>query len=130
MANIMLIDDDSVLLKLYSTRLQADQHRVEIATNGEDGINLLKQFTPDVIVLDLLMPKLNGFSFIDNIRKDPKLALIPIIIFSSVASQEQIDRLKQMGITTILNKIDVTPTQLVQIISQHLHPSPSSIPQS
>lgn len=130
MAKIILIDDDAVLLKLYSTRLMADKHQVEIATNGEEGINTLKKFTPDVIVLDLLMPKLNGFSFIETIRKDPKMAKIPIIIFSSVASQEQIDRLKKMGISTILNKIEVTPTQLVQVINQHLTPSPSTNPQS
>ena len=124
MANILLIDDDTVLLKLYSTRLLADNHQVKIATNGEEGINILKEFTPHVIILDLLMPKLNGFKFIESIRQTPRLANIPIIIFSSVANQEQIDRLRSLGVQAILNKIDVTPTQLVTIINQHLTPSP------
>jgi CheY-like chemotaxis protein len=124
MANVLLIDDDTVLLKLYSTRLQADGHQVQVATNGEQGIQALSQFIPNVIILDLLMPKLNGFKFIEQIRQNPNLQNIPIIIFSSVANQEQIDRLRSLGIQTILNKIDITPTQLVDVINQHLTPSP------
>ena len=105
MANVLLIDDDTVLLKLYSTRLKADKHNVEVATNGEEGIEKLKSFRPDVIVLDLLMPKINGFSFIESIRQEPKNLQIPIIVFSSVASQEQLNRLHELGIKTTLNKI-------------------------
>ena len=130
MAKVLLVDDDTVLLKLYSTRLKADNHTVEIATNGEEGIEMLSQFRPDVIVLDLLMPKLNGFSFIETIRKNPELQNIPVIIFSSVANQDQINRLKEFGIKTILNKIDITPTQLVSVIQKHLSPSPNASPQA
>ena len=130
MANVLLIDDDTVLLKLYSTRLKADKHVVEIATNGAEGLEKLKNFHPDVIVLDLLMPKINGFIFIETIRKNTQYQQIPVIVFSSVASQEQLDRLKQLGIKTTLNKIDVTPTQLVDVISKHLTPSPNPNPQA
>ena len=120
MANILIIDDDSVLLKLYSTRLAADGHQVVTAVNGEDGLHQLQQITPDIIVLDLLMPKLNGFKFIETLRQNANTATIPIIVFSSVANEEQIARLTQLGIDTFLNKIETTPTQLIQVINQKL----------
>ena len=126
MAKILLIDDDTVLLKLYSTKLNADGHQVQTATNGEAGLVLVGTFKPDIILLDLLMPKLNGFTFIETLNRQPITKAIPKIIFSSVANQEQINRLKTLGVTTYLNKIDTTPTQLVNIINQML--APSSLP--
>lgn len=123
MANILLIDDDSVLLKLYSTRLEADGHKVVTATNGEIGLQHLTTYEPDVIVLDLLMPKMNGFEFLESISKNPKLKAIPKIVFSSVSKAEQVARLENLGITYALNKIDVTPTQLVSTIQSLLAPA-------
>jgi adenylate cyclase len=120
MANILIIDDDSVLLKLYSTRLSVDGHQVATAVNGEDGLVKLQAMLPDIIILDLLMPKLNGFKFIEVIKQNATTAAIPIIVFSSVANQEQIARLTQLGIDTLLNKIETTPTQLIQVINQKL----------
>lgn len=120
MARILLIDDDTVLLKLYSTKLTADGHQVQTATNGEEGLVLVGTFKPDIILLDLLMPKLNGFSFIEILNKQPITKAIPKIVFSSVANQEQINRLQSLGVSTYLNKIETTPTQLVTIINQIL----------
>jgi len=120
MAKVLLIDDDTVLLKLYSTRLKASGHDLATALNGEEGLRLLAQFHPDIVILDLLMPKINGFTFIDTIRKHPLYTSTKIIVFSSVANQEQISRLKSMGIKTYLNKIDTSPTELVTIIQREL----------
>lgn len=120
MANILLVDDDSVLLKLYSTRLRADKHEVVTASNGEEALEKLKTFKPDVFVIDLLMPMMNGFSLIEKINTIPALQKIHKIVFSSVASDEQLARLKALGVNNYLNKIDTTPTQLVQAINNTL----------
>ena len=129
MAKILLIDDDQVLLKLYSTRLTADKHQVQTASDGQLGLELVSKQIPDIILLDLLMPKLNGFKFIEAIKNNPQTKNIPIIVFSSVAKHEQVDRLSQLGITTFLNKIVITPTQLVTIINQHLNKQSPPTPQ-
>jgi twitching motility two-component system response regulator PilH len=120
MATILLIDDDQVLLKLYSTRLAADHHKVLTASNGQEGLDIVSKQIPDIVLLDLLMPKLNGFKFIETLNKYPQTKDIPIIVFSSVANQEQFQLLNQLGIKTFLNKIDITPTQLVNVINQQL----------
>ena len=123
MAIILLIDDDSVLLKLYSTKLTADGHSVETASNGEEGLAKVALIKPDVVVLDLLMPKINGFTFIEKLNLSPETKAIPKIVFSSVANQEQINRLNALGVTAYLNKIETTPTQLVGVINQMVKPS-------
>lgn len=120
MSSILIIDDDTVLLKLYSTKLITDKHLVYTATNGEEGLKLLQTVKPDLFVLDLLMPKINGFALLETINQDPVLKNIPKIVFSSVANQEQIERLHNLGVKIYLNKIDTTPTQLVNIINQLL----------
>lgn len=120
MAKILLIDDDPVLLKLYSTRLLADNHQVENAIHGEAALETLKTFIPDLIVLDLLMPKLNGFAFLEQINQLPQFAKTKKIVFSSVVNQEQIARLKDLGVDKYLNKIETTPTQLVFEINSML----------
>lgn len=119
----MLIDDDSVLLKLYSTRLEASGHKVVTATNGEIAFQQLTTYTPDLIVLDLLMPKMNGFEFLERLNLSPATKAIPKIVFSSVSRAEQVARLENLGITHALNKIDVTPTQLVATIESLLTPA-------
>jgi CheY-like chemotaxis protein len=128
MAKVLLIDDDTVILKLYSTKLTSDGHTVQTATNGEAGLGLIQSFTPDIIMLDLLMPKLNGFSFLEALNQSPATQAIPKIVFSSVANQEQINRLKSLGVSTFLNKIETTPTQLVQVMNQIMAqvPKPTS----
>ena len=120
MARILLIDDDMVLLTLYKTRLVADGHEVQTAQNGEDGFALAKKNQPDLVVLDLLMPKLNGFSLLEQIRADEQLKDLHIVVFSSVALGEQLERLSTLGVTTCLNKITTTPTQLVSIVQEQL----------
>jgi CheY-like chemotaxis protein len=130
MAKVLLIDDDTVILKLYSTKLTSDGHTVQTATNGEEGLKHILSFKPDIIMLDLLMPKLNGFSFLEELKKNPATQNIPKIVFSSVANQEQINRLNNLGVTTFLNKIETTPTQLVQAMNQVMSQPPASAPQT
>ncbi|MFC1653537.1 response regulator [Patescibacteria group bacterium] len=120
MANIIIVDDDPVLLKLYKTRLEKDQHVVQISANGEEAEKDLQKFPANLIVLDLMMPKVNGFKFLENIKKDEKLKSIPVIVFSSLIRPEQEEYLKSQGVRQTINKIDVTPTQLVETINSIL----------
>lgn len=128
MPTVLFIDDDPVLLKLYSTRLAADGYQVMIANNGEDALEQIKQTTPDLIVADLLMPKLNGFSLLEYLNSQPAYANMIKIVFSSVVNDEQIGRLQSLGVKQYLNKTDTTPTQLVETIKTYLPNQPSPPP--
>lgn len=122
MARVLLIDDDSVLLTLYGTKLTADGYTVDTANNGEEGWQKISLNLPDVIVLDLLMPKVNGFTFLEKLQQTPNTQTVPKVVFSSVANQEQLNRLNQLGVKFYLNKIETTPTQLVSVINQLVGP--------
>jgi CheY-like chemotaxis protein len=124
MANILLVDDDPVLLKLYSTRLAADGHQVQTAIHGQAALELLAQFSPQVIILDLLMPRLNGYKFLEAIAQNPRFQQTVRIVFSSVASGDQAARLKALGVSQFLNKSETTPTQLVEVINRYLPKTP------
>lgn len=120
MANILLVDDDPVLLKLYKTRFERDKHEVQIAADGEEALNSLEKSKADIIILDLMMPKVNGFKFLEKFNENPGYKSIPVIVFSSLIRPEQVEYLKKLGVKNTINKIDVTPTQLVETINQTL----------
>lgn len=123
MAKILLIDDDPVLLKLYTTRLEADKHDVKNCNNGEDALSVLKEFRPELVVVDLMMPKLNGFQFVEAVKNNPDTKNIPVLIFSSMANPQSLE-LKSKGVAGVLNKVDITPTQLVETINTLLKKAP------
>jgi CheY-like chemotaxis protein len=130
MPTVLFIDDDPVLLKLYSTRLAADGYQVMIANNGEDAIEQIKTTMPDLIVADLLMPKLNGFSLLEYLNSQPLYANMIKIVFSSVVNEEQIGRLQALGVKQYLNKTDTTPTQLVETIKTFLPNQTAPVPET
>ena len=101
-----------------------------VAANGEEGLRQVAQFKPDIIILDLLMPKINGFAFLETLKRHTLYSQIKVLVFSSVANQEQINRLNSLGVKTFLNKIDTSPTQLVRIIQNELNLiTPANLPQ-
>lgn len=118
MANILLVDDDPVLVKLYKTRLERDRHVVQICGDGQEALTALETFKADVIILDLMMPKVNGFKFLEQFKNNSIVNTIPIIVFSSLIRPEQEEFLKKQGVKETINKIDVTPTQLVETINK------------
>ncbi len=117
MAKILFIDDDPVLQKLYKTRLEKDGHEVESSSDGEKALETLQTFKADLIILDLMMPKINGFKFLEKARAKSETKNIPVIVFSSLVRPEQVEYLKKFGVVNTINKIDVTPTQLVEVIN-------------
>lgn len=85
---ILVIDDDFIMRKLLNTYLDTLGYQVAIASNGEEGINLAKQLHPHAILLDVMMPGMDGWMVLSNLKKDPDLANIPIIMISIMDDQK------------------------------------------
>jgi CheY-like chemotaxis protein len=117
MPKILFVDDDPILQQLYKTRLEKDGHEVIISSDGEEAIKILQTFKANLIILDLMMPKVNGFKFLEKTKVDDNAKDIPVIVFSSLIRPEQAEYLKKLGVVDTINKIDVTPTQLVEVIN-------------
>ena len=82
-SRVLAVDDEPPILSLLTTALEAEGYQVEFATNGRDALDMIKRQAPDAILLDLMMPDLDGWQLIEVLRADPVTSQIPIIILSA-----------------------------------------------
>lgn len=120
MAKILFVEDDPLIVKIYTTRLTADGHTVLSADNGETGLKLAQTETPDLIVLDIMMPKMDGFGVLSVLRSQESMKKIPILVYSNLAQEDEIIKAKQMGATEFIVKANLTPTEMIGKIKQYL----------
>jgi CheY-like chemotaxis protein len=123
---ILFVEDDAVVLTTYRNLLQREGFHIESAQDGLEALKALSQATPDLVVLDLMLPKFDGADVLKFIRADPRLKIIPIIIFSNV----QITDFAEDAITRQLRKSDCTPSLLIQTIQEMLIAASASVPHS
>lgn len=124
MAKILFVEDDPLINKIYSTRLTADGYQVFTAENGEDGLKLAEQELPDLVVLDVMMPRLDGFAVLEKLRQNPLLTRIPILIYSNLAQEDEMNRALSLGATEFIVKANLSPTEMVNKIKQYLQNNP------
>lgn len=120
MAKILFVEDDPLILKIYTTRLTADGYQVITAENGEEGLAKAQADVPDLVVLDVMMPKMDGFAVLEKLRSNEQFRTIPILLYSNLGQEEEIARAKQMGATDFIVKANISPTEMVNVIKQHL----------
>ncbi|MFC1626647.1 response regulator transcription factor [Patescibacteria group bacterium] len=130
MAKILFIEDDPLILKIYSTRLTADGHEVLTAGNGEDGLNLAQQQIPDLIVLDIMMPKMDGFTVLTKLRENAQLQKTPVLVYSNLAREDEMRKAKDMGATESIIKANISPTEMVGKIKRYVQPDQSQSAQT
>lgn len=120
MANVLIIEDDPLIVKIYTTRLSADGHTVASCENGQDALTTLQRFMPHLILLDIMMPKLDGFEFLTTIRKNEQTRTIPVLVYSNLSNEKEIARAKSLGATEFLIKANLTPTEVMKKINHYL----------
>lgn len=111
---ILIVEDDSFLISAYKVKFTKEGFDVSVASNGEEALELLKTISPEVIVLDLIMPKMDGFATLEALKKDPALAGIPVIIASNLGQSEDIEKGKNMGAVDFIIKSDMSLDELVE----------------
>ena len=94
---ILVVEDEEILLGLLKKRLSQEGYDVSIAINGIQGLELARKNKPDLILLDIIMPKMGGFEFMEETAKDKELKDIPIIIISNSGQPVEIDRAQRLG---------------------------------
>jgi CheY-like chemotaxis protein len=119
---IFIIEDDQFYLKIYKKKFEVDGYQVEIASNGEEGLAKMGEFKPDIVLLDIMMPKLDGFDVLDKMKADARLKDVPVIMMTNLSTQEDMEKAKQKGAVDYIVKSDVTPSQVVTQIKANLQP--------
>lgn len=120
MAKILLIEDDLPLLRMYQVAFKNSGHEFILASNGEEGVEKVKSEMPDMVILDLVLPKKNGFEVLAEVKKYERTAKIPIFCLSVLHQQEDIDKCKALGADDFIVKTDVDPEDVVKKVISHL----------
>lgn len=115
---ILIIDDDPFLSEIYSLKFKLSGFEVSIAANGEKALEAVKENIPDVILLDLVMPKMDGFETLAALRKIPELDKTRIIVFSNLGQKEDVDRGYRLGANDYLIKTRFTPSEVVEKVRE------------
>jgi len=123
MKKILIAEDDKFLGNAYRVKLSKENFEVKIAEDGDEALEALKTFNPDLILLDLVMPKKDGFSFLAEFKADKKNGKIPVIIASNLGQKEDIDRGMSLGATDYIIKSDLSLDTLIQKINSILNKS-------
>ena len=121
MTKIAIIEDDQVISQMYRMKFEADGFDVQLASNGKLGISLVESFLPDMILLDLQMPEMNGADALEAIRKKTWGKTIPVIILTNMGEEESPKGLRALGIHSYIVKANLTPKQVVQQVKQALN---------
>lgn len=112
--SILIVEDDFFLLNIYSTKFEGEGYKVFIAPNGQEGLELALSKKPNIILLDILMPKLDGFGFLKEIKKNKVAANIPIILLTNLSQKKDIDKGLSMGADDYLVKAHFMPSEVVE----------------
>ena len=113
---IMIVEDDRFLSFLMKARLEKEGFVVLQVFDGEEAIELLKQETPNLVILDLIMPKVTGFEVLKSISVTPQFANVPVVIVSNLAQDSDIEKAKELGAKEYFVKVKVSIDDLVQRI--------------
>jgi DNA-binding response OmpR family regulator len=117
---ILIVEDDRFLRELIARKLRTEGYDIKEAIDGEEGVKRAKEEKPDAILLDLILPGINGFEVLAKIKEDPATASIPVIILSNLGQREEIERGLKLGATDYLIKAHFTPGEIIEKIKNVL----------
>ena len=119
---IAIIEDDMAISQMYRLKFEVEGYEVETAENGKLGLELVEKMHPDIILLDLMMPEMNGDEMLAQLRKTDWGKNIKVIILINMGEQEVPDEVKKLGVSSIILKADMTPRQVAEIVKTQLKP--------
>jgi len=117
---ILLIEDDDFLASMYQTKLELENYKVLVANDGEKGLALIKKNQLDLILLDVVLPKINGFEILKQVQKNKILNKIPIILLTNLSQKEDIKKGFNLGAKDYLIKAHFMPSEVINKIKKIL----------
>jgi DNA-binding response OmpR family regulator len=118
MKKVLIIEDEQIITNIYRNKLTVEGYQVETAPDGETGLELVRTFHPDAIVLDLMLPKMSGVEVIKQIRSESEFSKLPIIVFSNIYLNNMIQDAWRAGATKCLSKTGCSPREFIDMVRQ------------
>ncbi|HLC63792.1 MAG TPA: response regulator [Patescibacteria group bacterium] len=117
---ILIVEDDSFLLQMYSTKLSLEGFKIVAAADGEKALRAVKKDRPDLILLDLMLPKKDGFEVLAELKKDPETKDIPVVVLTNLGQKADVDRCSKLGAVDYLIKAHFVPSEVIAKIKRIL----------
>jgi len=117
-SRVLLVEDDTFLVGMYVTKLQLEHFNTLVATEGEQGLMLAKQHLPDLILLDIVLPKMDGFLVLEELKRDPETRPIPVILLTNLGQKKDIERGIALGASDYLIKAHFMPSEVIEKIKK------------
>ena len=111
---ILIVEDDKFLRELMSQKLRTEDYEVVEAVDGEEGVAKAKESNPDLILLDLILPGIDGFEVLTEIKKEENLVSVPVIILSNLGQKEDVEKGMTLGAVDYLIKAHFTPGEIIE----------------
>ena len=131
MKKMLIVEDDQIVGNIYRHKFQVEGFQVALATDGEAGLSAVKEIQPDIVILDLMLPKLNGVEILKKMRAEPTTKSIPVIVLSNAYLSSLVQEAWKAGANHCMIKASCTPRQLVDLVNKTIGtapPAPSSAP--
>jgi DNA-binding response OmpR family regulator len=120
MPKIAIIEDDQAISQMYRFKFEAEGFEVQTADNGRLGLELAENMKPDMILLDLMMPEMNGDEMLEKLRAAPWGKNLNVIILTNMGEQEIPPNVKELGVNAVILKADMTPRQVADLVKKQL----------
>jgi two-component system response regulator VicR len=117
---IAIIEDDQAISQMYRIKFETEGYTVETAENGKTGLQLIDSMRPDIILLDLMMPEMNGDEMLQKLRATPWGKDIKVIILTNMGEQEAPAEIKQLNVRRFIVKAEMTPRQVAEMVKAEL----------
>ncbi|MDB5161378.1 MAG: hypothetical protein JWO96_758 [Candidatus Saccharibacteria bacterium] len=120
MTKVAIVEDDLAIAQMYRLKFEAEGFQVRIAENGRLGLALCQDMEPDIVLLDLMMPEMNGDEMLDKMRQTDWGKGIKVIVLANVSEQEAPLRLQTMNVSAYIVKAEMTPAQATLLVKEQL----------
>lgn len=120
MTKIVIVEDDQAISQMYRIKFEGEGYDVETAENGRIGLDVIKRAKPAIVLLDVMMPEMNGDEVLEKLRASDWGKNIKVIVLTNMGEQELAPSIREHGVEAVILKADMTPRQVAELVKRHL----------
>ncbi len=120
MKKILLVEDEEIMISLLQKKLTKEGYEISVARDGEEGLKTMREVRPDLVLLDIIMPKMGGFGVMEGMQKDKTLAKIPVIVISNSGQPVELDKAQKLGAKDWLIKTEFDPQEVLNKVVKQI----------
>jgi CheY-like chemotaxis protein len=120
MKKILLVEDEEIMIDLLQKKLTREGYEASVARDGDEGLKIMREIRPDLILLDIIMPRMGGFEVMEAMNKDPELKQIPVIVISNSGQPVELDKAQKLGAKDWLIKTEFDPQEVIEKVIKQI----------